>query len=141
MGVGVMFEKTKQFVKEHKSELVIGGVAVITTAVLGYKVNGYIKDIKLDLKAKDLRISDLTDDLVEVVYLHQQNLLRSIKDWEFEIDELKNFISNLNQELNINKFHRIPEKEARIHELEGFIEKAIKELAKTDSKIGYCDFL
>ena len=78
---------------------------------------------------------------VEVVYLHQQNLLRSIKDWEFEIDELKNFISNLNQELNINKFHRIPEKEARIHELEGFIEKAIKELAKTDSKIGYCDFL
>ena len=139
-----MFEKTKQFVKEHKSEIVIGSVAVVATAVLGCKVksmNVDLKAIKLDNKAKDLRISDLTNDLVEVVYLHQQNLLRSIKDWEFEIDELKNFIANLNPDLNINKFHRIPEREARIHEIEGFIEEALKELAKTDSKIGYRDFL
>ena len=139
-----MFEKTKQFVKEHKSEIVIGGIAVVATAVLGYKVKSMnidLKALKLDNKAKDLRISDLTDDLIEVVYLHQQNLLRSIKDWEFEIDELKNFIANLNPDLNINKFHRIPEREARIHEIEGFIEEALKELAKTDSKIGYRDFL
>ena len=139
-----MFEKTKQFVKEHKSEIVIGGVAVVAAAVLGCKVKSMnidLKALKLDNKAKDLRISDLTDDLIEVVYLHQQNLLRSIKDWEFEIDELKNFIANLNPDLNINKFHRIPEREARIHEIEGFIEEALKESAKTDSKIGYRDFL
>ena len=139
-----MFEKTKQFVKEHKSEIVIGGVAVVATAILGCKVKSMnidLKALKLDNKAKDLRISDLTDDLIEVVYLHQQNLLRSIKDWEFEIDELKNFIANLNPDLNINKFHRITEREARIHEIEGFIEEALKELAKTDSKIGYRDFL
>ena len=139
-----MFEKTKQFVKEHKSEIVIGSVAVVATAVLGCKLKSMnidLKALKLDNEAKDLRISDLTDDLIEVVYLHQQNLLRSIKDWEFEIDELKNFITNLNPDLNINKFYRIPEREARIHEIEGFIEEALKELAKTDSKIGYRDFL
>lgn len=137
----LMFEKTKQFVKEHKSEIVIGGVAVITTAVLGYKFNGYIKDVKLDLKAKDFRINDLTDDLVEVIHLHQQNLLRSIKDWEFEIEELITYISNLNEDYNFNKFHRIPEKRARINELKGFIDKALEELSYTESKIGPADLL
>ena len=134
-----MLEKTKKFVKEHKTELIIGGVSIMATVVLGYKVNGYICDLRVDSRRKDLRISDLTDDLIEVIYLHQQNLLRSIKDWEFEIDELKNSIAKLNQELNINKFHRIPEKKARINELEGFINKALEELTTVNSKIGESD--
>ena len=142
-----MFEKTKKFVKEHKTEILLGGVIVVTTAV-GIKLYGKNNELKLDIlglkndnKALMNRISDVTDDLIEVINLHQQNIIRSIKDWEFEIEELTTYISNLNEDYNFNKFHRIPEKRARINELRGFIDKALEELTYTECKIGPTDLL
>ena len=140
IGGNTMFDKTKKFVKEHKTEILLGGVVVVTTAI-GTKLYLDLDKMKTDNKGLMSRISDVTDDLVEVINLHQQNLVRSIKDWEFEIEELENYISNLDESYNFNKFGRIPEKKARINELKGFIDKALEELAYTERKIGPTDLI
>lgn len=138
-----MFEKTKKFVKEHKTEIIAGSVFIVGGVLIGYKINKMnnemkllkntnntmdnvidkvnlekvLDDIQKKIQFKGCDITDNTmrlDDLYDIGY----NSLKREKDRiVFQIAELENYITNLDQTKNINIFHRIPEKEKMIQEL------------------------
>lgn len=89
------FNKTKEYIKDHKVEigLVIAGTGTI---FLGYKLN---------------------TRLGKVTAVAKRSIDREIKRAVFEIEELKNSIARLDDTIKINKYCRIPERQARIEEL------------------------
>lgn len=128
------FEKTKIFIKEHKTEIALGAVAVGVTIFAGYKIKTYEDTIKATSEIIDglkKNVSNLTcklsiaeshevDEMIRLDILYDicyESLKREQTDLLFQIEELKNYIANLDETKVINKFHRIPEKEARINEL------------------------
>lgn len=131
------WENTKQFVKEHKTEIILGTITIAGVAFLGYKlkdkniiqnVNDEVIDDGTNNKIIDNFINDRIarnenglleqrldlDTLYDIGY---RSLDREDKRIRFEIEELQTYIENLDHTKNINKFHRIPEKEAMIETL------------------------
>ena len=132
------YENVKNFVKEHKTEIVAGTICVGTTVVSGILV-GKIISTKKSINTQSNEILKNKDELI--------NILKSRIDWVtsetieaqcrldtacqialnslqrekdrilFEIEELQNYITNLDQTKTINVFHRIPEKEKMIETL------------------------
>lgn len=129
------YENAKKFIKEHKTEIIAGTVCVGTTLVLGYifkkntdeiktlfnkpevdnKAIGNIKERLLWESSHRVDIEMKLDDVFDIT---NSSLNREATRIKFEIAELKNFIDNLDHTKTINIFHRIPEKEAMINELE-----------------------
>ena len=129
------YEKTKNFVKDHKTEILLGTITVAGAILIGYKFkkqsetinevnkkaigaglhNDYFENgiIRNDNKYMNLRLE--LDTLYDLGY---RSMSREESRIRFEIDELKAYINNLDHTKNINIFYRIPEKEARIRELE-----------------------
>ena len=131
------FEKVKKFVKEHKTEIVIGTIGIGAAAFVGYKYKMSVNETIAKLgNNNDKETKEALEKLNQTVkFLEHENVAIGIRAEDvcdianrslgreesrvvFEIEELKNYIANLDQTKNINKFHRIPEKEARIAELE-----------------------
>ena len=54
-----MFEKTKKFVKEHKTEIIAGSVFIVGGVLIGYKINKMNNEMKL-LKNTNNTFSKLT---------------------------------------------------------------------------------
>lgn len=88
-------EKTKEFVKEHKVEFLLGGTLVVTAAT------SIIRELILK-NAKEIG---------------WRSLDREEKRILFEIYDIGNSIERLDKNVPINKFHKIPVREARINEL------------------------
>ena len=131
------YESVKDFVKEHKTQIVTGvvcvGAAALTGAVVGKALSSKtietvvkettIKQEVIDvLKNRiDWNISETTDAhcrLDRVCEIALNSLGREKDRILFEIDELKNYIANLDHTKTINLFSRIPEKEKMIETLQ-----------------------
>ena len=135
-----MFEKTKKFVKEHKTEIIAGSIVVAGGILVGYKLNKMnnemkllkntdnaldkvnlekvLDDIQKKIQFKGCDITDNTmrlDDLYDIGY---NSLKREKARIEFKMDEIKNWIANIDPTININKFENIPKKEKELLELE-----------------------
>lgn len=99
------FNKAKDYIKEHKVEISLA-VAGTGLVIMGCKLNHKTKI----LNSIDIRLGKVTS-------VAKRSIDREIKRVIFEIDELKESISRLDDTININKFSRIPERQARIEEL------------------------
>lgn len=96
------FDKTMEFVKEHKSEILLTATTG-TLLVVGYK--------------NKEEIIELANKLTNVTDIAKRSITREISRVTFEIAELKESIDRLDPTIEINKFSRIPERKARIEEL------------------------
>ena len=94
---------TKDFIKEHKNEICLSIVSIGVIGVIGYKNRE--------------TINKLTSKLTKVTKVAKDSLERELSRIDFDIEELQNSIDRLDPTININKFHRIPERQARIEEL------------------------
>ena len=136
------YESVKDFVKEHKTQIVTGvvciGAAALTGAVVGKALSSKtietvvkettIKDLPIKQEVIDVlknridwNISETTDAhcrLDRVCEIALNSLGREKDRILFEIDELKNYIANLDHTKTINLFSRIPEKEKMIETLQ-----------------------
>ena len=89
-------DKVKTFVKDHKYEIILGTGLVISGITIKY----------------------CKKDIVDLVKIAMDSLIREERRIEFELKELYESIERLNKEAPINKFDRIPRRLARIEELE-----------------------
>lgn len=90
-----MFKDVKDFVKEHKYEIILGTGLVITGTTLIY----FKQDIT---KLTEIAINSLDREERRIV---------------FEIQDIYDSIERLDDTKPINKFHKIPKRLARIEEL------------------------
>lgn len=101
------YESCKNFVKEHKTEIVIGAVAIA--------VGGIAICIGYD-KYKET-IEELTRKVTKNGKIAREALLLHLDRIDFEIEALEESIERLDPESNINKFNNIPKRKAKIAEL------------------------
>lgn len=128
------YENAKNFVKEHKTEIIIGVVGVSTIAFLGYKCSNYKKanlqlsqtnnDMGKELTSLKRRVDwyGTTITNLEIGMEHMYDMfIRHLTDEEsrivFEMQTLNAYIENLDKTSNINKFVNIPDAEKRLNEL------------------------
>lgn len=97
-------KKSMEYVRTHKAEIVIG---VATTGALLYLGYNY---------------KDVSSKLIKVKSVAKNSLERELSRINFEIEELQDSIGRLDPNYNINKYYKIPERNARIEEL--IIQKA-----------------
>ena len=105
------FQKAKNFVKEYKSQLLLGAATTISITL-----------VILEEMAKE-----------QCKEIGGRSLDREEKRILFEIKEIEESIERLDKDAPINKFDRIPRKEARINELN----LEYEEVQKDKELIGY----
>ena len=105
------FKKAKKIVKEHKGQLLLGAATAISITL-----------VILEEKSKE-----------QCREIGGRSLDREEKRILFEVEEIRESIERLDKDAPINKFDRIPRKEARINELK--IE--YEEVQKDKELIGY----
>lgn len=105
-------KKSMEYIRTHKAEIAIG---VVTTGALLYLGYNY---------------KDVSSKLSKVKSIAKNSLERELSRINFEIDELKDSIDRLDPNSNINKYCRIPERNARIEELIIQKTEVYKELEK-----------
>ena len=167
------YENFKGYVKEHKTELIVGTVCAGATVVVGVlvckdlKSRNKINTIKEEIKnIANLNLPEVTD----IKKVDEKTILDSLKsriDWIsseaidahcrldtaceiaynslkreketilFEIEELENYIANLNENYNFNKFGRIPEKKAMINTLKKQLEEIDFDMNLIKEDIGF----
>lgn len=100
------FEKCRNFVKEHKTEIIIGGITITVTvaACMGYNIN------------KE-RIEELERKVAKNGKIAKESLKLHLERIDFEIDALEESIERLDPEVSINKFENIPKRKQKINEL------------------------
>ena len=135
------YENVKNFVKEHKTQIVTGVICVGAAAITGTVVSKSLssKTVETVIKETTVKESAIKEKIIdvlknrinwtnsEVIDTHCRldrvceialNSLGREKDRIlFEIEELKNYIANLDHTKTINLFSRIPEKEKMIETL------------------------
>ena len=104
-------QKAKNFVKEHKSQFLLGTATTISITL-----------VILEEMAKE-----------QCKEIGGRSLDREEKRILFEIKEIEESIERLDKDAPINKFDRIPRKEARINELN----LEYEEVQKDKELIGY----
>ena len=105
------FQKAKNFVKEHKCQLLLGATTAISVTL-----------VVLEEISKE-----------QCKQIGGRSLDREEKRILFEIKEIEESIERLDKDAPINKFDRIPRKEARINELN----LEYEEVQKDKELIGY----
>ena len=105
------FQKAKNFVKEHKCQLLLGATTAISVTL-----------VVLEEISKE-----------QCIEIGGRSLDREEKRILFEIKEIEESIERLDKDAPINKFDRIPRKEARINELN----LEYEEVQKDKELIGY----
>ena len=99
------------------------GVSIVGIGVVGYF--GFKYNINID---------NLKNRLDESNIIALRSLNREKQDSIFEIKQLKDYINNLNPDININRFVNIPEAESRIKELELFINEIDLDMNRIHAK-------
>ena len=105
------FQKAKNFVKEHKCQLLLGAATTISITLV------ILEEISKE----------------QCKQIGGRSLDREEKRILFEIKEIEESIERLDKDAPINKFDRIPRKEARINELN----LEYEEVQKDKELIGY----
>ena len=117
-----MFEKCKEYVKEHKNEIIIGGIviAVSVGACVGFKI------------VSDDKIKELAEKVAKNGKIALEALRLHIDGIDNDIFALQESIDRLDPESPINKFHKIPERLAKIEELELSKSAIMKRIAEIE---------
>lgn len=110
----------KKMTRKEKILLGVSIVGVCAAGYFGYKYNININNIKNRL------------DESNIIALRSLN--REKQGSIFEIKQLKDYINNLNPDININRFVNIPEAESRIKELELFINEIDLDIDRIHAK-------
>lgn len=110
----------KKMTKKEKILLGVSIVGACAAGYFGYKYNVNINNIKNRL------------DESNIIALRSLN--REKQGSIFEIKQLKDYINNLNPDININRFVNIPEAESRIKELELFINEIDLDINRIHAK-------
>ena len=109
--------------KLTRREKILIGVSIVGVGVAGYF--GYKYNINID---------NLKNRLDESNIIALRSLNREKQGSIFEIKQLKDYINNLNPDININRFVNIPEAESRIKELELFINEIDLDIDRIHAK-------
>ena len=109
--------------KLTKREKILLGVSIVAIGVVGYF--GYKHNINID---------NLKNRLDESNIIALRSLNREKQGAIFDIKQLKDYINNLNPDININRFVNIPEAESRIKELELFINEIDLDMNRIHAK-------
>ena len=112
------YENAKNFIKEHKSEIITGAVCIIIVG--GASFVGY-KNLGDKLKETNNKVAKNGDIARRALRLHLDKAL-------MEKESKLKSIERLNPEVPINKFHLIPEREFEVAELDTFIEYILNEI-------------
>ena len=101
-----MFKKCRKFVKDYKYEIIIGGIAITVSvaAYVGYKMTSE-------------QIEDLTNKVTKNGKIALEALRLHVERINNEIEIIQESIDRLDPESSINKYHKIPERYAKIEEL------------------------
>ena len=111
--------------KLTRREKILIGVSIVGAGVAGYL--GYKYNININ-------IDNLKNRLDESNIIALRSLNREKQGSIFEIKQLKDYINNLNPDININRFVNIPEAESRIKELELFINEIDLDMDRIHAK-------
>ena len=112
------YENCKNFVKEHKSEIITGTVCVVltgTASLIGFKI------LNDKLKETNLKVAKNGNIAKRALRLHLDKALIERKD-------TVESIARLDPEVPINKFHLIPEREHTVASLDAFINYVLNEI-------------
>ena len=118
-----MLKKCKDYIKEHKNEIVIGGIAItisVAAACVGLK-NNY-----------DYKIKELADKVAKNGKIAIEALRLHINAIDNDIFSIQDSIDRLDPESPINKYHKIPERLAKIEELKLVKTALLKQLADVE---------
>ena len=107
--------------KLTRREKILLGVSIVGIGVVGYFGYKY-------------NIDNLKNRLDESNIIALRSLNREKQGSIFEIKQLKDYINNLNPDININRFVNIPEAESRIKELELFINEIDLDMDRIHAK-------
>lgn len=110
----------KKMTRKEKILLGVSIVGACAAGYFGYKYNVNINNIKNRL------------DESNIIALRSLN--REKQGSIFEIKQLKDYINNLNPDININRFVNIPEAESRIKELELFVNEIDLDISRIHAK-------
>lgn len=141
------YQDFKGYVKEHKTEIIVGAISIGAIAFLGYKYNTNKKEmvkllqdnknLKTDnniLKSEatnfSIRVTDLEIGMENLYQMFIRSLSREESRIVFEMETLKSYIENLDKNVKINQIVNIPNAEKRLNELA----ISLKELMEDDKK-------
>lgn len=117
-----MFKNCRKFVKEHKNEIIIGGIVITVSvaACVGFKL------------MTDEKIKDLADKVAKNGKIAKEALRLHLSAIDNDIESIQDSIDRLDPESPINKYHKIPERYAKIEEL--ILQKSaiMKQLAEVE---------
>ena len=112
------YENCKNFVNEHKSEIITGTVCVVltgTASLMGFKI------LNDKLKETNLKVAKNGNIAKRALQLHLDKAL-------IERNDTVESIARLDPEVPINKFHLIPEREHTVASLDAFIKYVLNEI-------------
>lgn len=140
-------EQIKTFVKEHKTELLLGAVSIGTIAVLGVKCNKdskviqalttELKDMKTKFDWRGVAITDLEIGMENLYRMFSDSLDREQCRIVFEMKALQEYIDNLDKTIKINQIVNIPNAKERINELSIQLEGILKDSEKAKEIMEY----
>lgn len=109
--------------KMTRKEKILLGVSIVGACAAGYFGYKY-----------NININNIKNRLDESNIIALRSLNREKQGSIFEIKQLKDYINNLNPDININRFVNIPEAESRIKELELFINEIDLDIDRIHAK-------
>ena len=141
------YENVKTFVKEHKTEIILGAVSIGTITVLGTKYNKIAKDnLKLVKDFNDLKtqfdwrgvvITDLEIGMENMYQMFSRSLSREECRIVFEMKALQEYIDNLDKGIKINQIVNIPNAKERMNELSMQLTDILKDSDKAKEIMKY----
>ena len=141
------YENVKTFVKEHKTEIILGAVGIGAITVLGTKYNKITKDnqklvkdfndLKTQFDWRGVVITDLEIGMENMYQMFSRSLSREECRIVFEMKALQEYIDNLDKEIKINQIVNIPNAKERINELSMQLTDILKDSDKAKEIMKY----
>ena len=141
------YENVKTFVKEHKTEIILGAISISTITVLGTKYNKITKDnqklvkdfndLKTQFDWRGIVITDLEIGMENMYQMFSRSLSREECRIVFEMKALQEYIDNLDKGIKINQIVNIPNAKERMNELSMQLTDILKDSDKAKEIMKY----
>ena len=141
------YENVKTFVKEHKTEIILGAVSIGAITVLGTKYNKITKDnqklvkdfndLKTQFDWRGVVITDLEIGMENMYQMFSRSLSREECRIVFEMKALQEYIDNLDKGIKINQIVNIPNAKERMNELSMQLTDILKDSDKAKEIMKY----
>ena len=141
------YENVKTFIKEHKTEIILGAVSIGAITILGTKYNKITKDnqkivkdfndLKTQFDWRGVVITDLEIGMENMYQMFSRSLSREECRIVFEMKALQEYIDNLDKGIKINQIVNIPNAKERINELSMQLTDILKDSDKAKEIMKY----